>query len=237
MIKLVACLLAISAITNLVDDYIDYEQKDVTLNSPTKIFMEYAFYSTFDIAHWIFAYSYYAISQRIKCKLKEIQNLNRRLKATNIVMLLLNSIVPAIYCIYLTPNKTFADLGYEISITLIPVLRLVTCIYLTIAIMSIKQTLQQKCERIFDTVSATIHLVSFYVFCFCNVPALVSYLLLMNGRGNKKACNWCYVVDQVFGFISQVILVAICKQICNRNLASKPEEISDATTSMYSDDV
>ena len=150
-------------------------------------------------------------------------------------MLLLNLLVPAVYCIYLTPKKTFADLGWEISMTFILVLRVITCIYLTIAIISIKQTLQQKCERIFDKMSATIHLVSFYAYCLCNVPALISYLLLMHNGGNKRAYNWSYVVDQVFSFISQLILVVICKQICNRNIVSNSEAISEA--SMYSDDV
>ena len=65
--------------------------------------MQYAFFSTFDIAHWIFAYSYYAISQRIKSK--ETHKLNKRLKETNIVMLLLNLVVPAVYCIFLTTKK------------------------------------------------------------------------------------------------------------------------------------
>ena len=150
-------------------------------------------------------------------------------------MLLLNLIAPAIYCIYQSPKNT--DLGWEISLTFIVLMRLVTCIYLTIAIIGIKQTLQQRCDKIFDKISATIHLVSFYTFCICNVPALISILLIENGKGSESACNWSYFVDQVFSFISQLILVIICKKICKRNLESKPEEGSDAAKSMHSDDV
>ena len=103
VITLVACLLAISALTNLIIDAQSFKNDNAIFINPLRICMQYAFFSTFDIAHWIFAYSYYAISQRIKSK--ETHKLNKRLKETNIVMLLLNLVVPAVYCIFLTTKK------------------------------------------------------------------------------------------------------------------------------------
>lgn len=144
--------------------------------------------SSFDVAHWIFAYSYYAISQRIKSNLKEKESLNKRLKATIIVLLLLNLVAPAIYCICLSPDN---DLGLEISLALIIVLRAITCIYLTIAFKDIKQTLHQKCESVFDKMSATIHLVSFYIFCLSNVPVFISIILASDWA--NWLC-WCQVI-------------------------------------------
>ena len=135
------------------------------------------------------------------------------MKATIIVLLLLNLVAPAIYCICLSPNN---DLGLEISLALIIVLRAITCIYLTIAIKDIKQTLHQKCESVFDKMSATIHLVSFYIFCLSNVPVLISIILASEDK--TSAYSWTYSLDQISSFISQVILVVMCKQICNRNL-------------------
>lgn len=153
--------------------------------------------SSFDFAHCIFAYSYYAISQRIKSNLKEKESLNKRLKTTIIVLLLLNLVAPAIYCICLSPNY---DLGLEISGALIIVLRAITCIYLTIAIKDIKQTLHQKCENVFDKMSATIHLVSFYIFCLSNVPVLIS--IIITSEDKVSAYIWCYSLDQISSFIS-----------------------------------
>jgi len=60
---------------------------------------------------------------------------------------------------------------------LVIALRIMICIYLTIAIQSIKETMHQKCDNIFDKVSATIHLVSFYIFCLSNVPILISVFI------------------------------------------------------------
>jgi hypothetical protein len=81
-----------------------------------------------------------------------------------------------------------------------------------------KKTLQQKRFGIFDQKIMTIHLVSFWAYCLCNVPLLVSYILLTHGKEFIEEYNWAYSVDMVCSLISQIILVVLCKQICNRSL-------------------
>jgi len=73
VILLIACLLIVSAISELVADYCQaknadeyYLDHDVTFS----VFL-YINMSTFDVAHWIFTYSYYAISRRIKSQTRE----------------------------------------------------------------------------------------------------------------------------------------------------------------------
>jgi hypothetical protein len=58
--------------------------------------------TTFNLAHWLFAFSYLVLSYRMELTAKKMpaDTYNCRLNALNIIVCLFNVIVPAIYWIY-----------------------------------------------------------------------------------------------------------------------------------------
>ena len=58
--------------------------------------------TTFNLAHWVFAFSYLALSYRLELITKDLaeNTHNRRLNTVNVIVCLVNVAVPAIYWVF-----------------------------------------------------------------------------------------------------------------------------------------
>ena len=74
--------------------------------------------TTFNLAHWVFAFSYLALSYRIELISKNLpQNShNRRLKTVNLIVCLINVAIPAIVWVFNRQEEyKAADITYDIE--------------------------------------------------------------------------------------------------------------------------
>ena len=58
--------------------------------------------TTFNLAHWVFAFSYLALSYRLELFSKDLpeNTHNRRLNTVNVILCLVNVAIPAIYWVF-----------------------------------------------------------------------------------------------------------------------------------------
>ncbi len=58
--------------------------------------------TTFNLAHWVFAFSYLALSYRLQLISKKLPEaiLNRRLNTVNVIFCLFNVTIPSIYWVF-----------------------------------------------------------------------------------------------------------------------------------------
>ncbi len=74
---------------------------------------------TFNLAHWVFAFSYLALSYRLELISKDLQEgtHNCRLKSVNVIVCLFNAAIPAIYWVFDTKKREYraAYITYDIE--------------------------------------------------------------------------------------------------------------------------
>ena len=67
--------------------------------------------TTFNLAHWVFAFSYLALSYRLELISKNLPEVthNCRLNTVNVIVCLINVAIPAIYWVFLMKDKEKAS--------------------------------------------------------------------------------------------------------------------------------
>ncbi len=124
--------------------------------------------TTFNLAHWVFAFSYLALSYRLELISKNLpeDTHNCRLNTANVIVCLINVAVPAIHWVlHIKEENKAALITYYIE----QLLLVASCIVLVWAICSLVRLSKSLSEKMVNKVMIIMHIVAYLVIIIANV--------------------------------------------------------------------
>ena len=82
---------------------------------------EFLNYATFNEAHWLFAFNYWALSWRVELIQQKLPPdiYNTRLNTVNIIVSVITILIPAIDWVFVSSTKVYVILGYAENLSLV----------------------------------------------------------------------------------------------------------------------
>ena len=126
------------------------------------------------MAHWVFAFSYLALSYRLELISKDLpeDTHNRRLNTVNVIVCLFNVAIPAIYWVFNMKDKVKAS---YITDDIEQLSLVASCIVLVWAICRLVRLAKSLSEKMVNKVMIIMHIVAYLVTIIVNVLAYVTY--------------------------------------------------------------
>ncbi len=123
--------------------------------------------TTFNLAHWIFAFSYLALSYRLELISKSLPEVthNCRLNTVNVIVCLINVAIPAIYWVFDMKGE------YKASYIIFDIEQLslvASCIVLVWAICRLVRLAKSLSEKMVNKVIVIMHIVAYLVIIISN---------------------------------------------------------------------
>jgi hypothetical protein len=165
--------------------------------------MRFTTVTTFNLAHWVFAFSYLALSYRLELISKNLpeNTHNCRLNTVNVIVCLFNVAMPAMFWVFsMKKEKKAADITYDIEqLSLVA-----SCIVLVWAICRLVRLAKSLSEKMVNKVMIIMHIAAYLVIIISNVLSFVGF-----NKGSLRAfaitdiCNLAVysVCTVVFGLI------------------------------------
>jgi hypothetical protein len=124
--------------------------------------------TTFNLAHWVFAFSYLALSYRLELISKSLPGVthNRRLNTVNFIVCLFNVAIPAIVWVLWIEEEYKAAL---ITLDIEQLSLVASCIVLVWAICRLVRLAKSLSEKMVNKVMIIMHIVAYLVIIIANV--------------------------------------------------------------------
>jgi hypothetical protein len=130
--------------------------------------------TTFNLAHWVFAFSYWALSYRLELISKNVPEdiHNRRLNTVNVIVCLINVAIPAINWVFIMKKEyKAATITYDIEqLSLVA-----SCIVLVWAICRLVRLAKSLSEKMANKVMIIMHIVAYLSIIISNANSYVTF--------------------------------------------------------------
>ncbi len=158
--------------------------------------------TTFNLAHWVFAFSYSALSYRLELISKNLpeHTHNRRLNTVNVIVCLINVAIAVIAWVLWSEEEYKAAL---ITLDIEQLSLVASCIVLVWAICRLVRLAKSLSEKMVNQVMIIMHIVAYLVIIIANVLAYAGYNDSLRAYEIVNMCNLAVfsMCTVIFGLI------------------------------------